>query len=41
MNEAPGGLSYRHWFFISLLALINVIVFGCLVLAVMGKMYFG
>ncbi len=36
-----GSLTWRHWFFISLLALINVIVFGCLILMVAGKMYVG
>ncbi len=34
-------LSFRHWFFISLLILINVVVFGCLILAMFGKVYFG
>lgn len=34
-------LNYRHWFFISLLVLINVVIFGCLVLAVFGKMSVG
>ena len=34
-------LEYRHWFFISLLILINVIVFGCLLLAIFGKVYIG
>ena len=41
MGENPGGLSYRHWFFISLLILINVVFIGCLILAVTGKMFFG
>ena len=34
-------LNYRHWFFISLLLLINIVIFGCLVLAMFGKMSFG
>lgn len=33
--------SYRHWFFISVLILINVLIFGCLILAMFGKVYFG
>lgn len=34
-------LTYRHWFFISIMILINVVIFGCLLLAVSGKVYFG
>ncbi len=34
-------LTYRHWFFISVLILINVVVFGCLILAIFGKVHFG
>lgn len=34
-------LTYRHWFFISLLILINVVIFGCLILAMFGRVYFG
>lgn len=34
-------LNYRHWFFISLLVLINVLVLGCLVLAMFGKVSLG
>lgn len=34
-------LTYRHWFFISILILINVLLFGCLILAMFGKIYFG
>jgi len=41
MEQSPMNLNYRHWFFISLLILINVIVFGCVFLAVLGKVYFG
>lgn len=33
------GLTYRHWFFISLLVLINVIIFGCVILVLTGKMF--
>jgi hypothetical protein len=33
------GLTYRHWFFISLLVLINVIIFGCVILVLAGKMF--
>jgi len=32
-------LEYRHWFVISLLVLVNVIIFGCVFLAIFGKMY--
>lgn len=32
-------LTYRHWFFISMLVLVDVIVLGCLALAVLGKVY--
>jgi hypothetical protein len=41
VEEAPMGLSYRHWFLISLLILINVIIFGCVILAAAGKVYLG
>lgn len=34
-------LTYRHWFFISVLVLVNVLIFGCLILAMSGKIYFG
>jgi hypothetical protein len=34
------GLTYRHWFFIALLVLINVIIFGCVILVLTGKMVF-
>lgn len=40
MSSGP-NLSYRHWFFIALLVLINVIIFGCVLLVMMEKMYFG
>lgn len=41
MSERPNTLTYRHWFFIALLVLINVIIFGCVILAMAEKMYFG
>jgi hypothetical protein len=41
MEQGPLNLSYRDWFFISILVLVNVIVFGCLILALAGKVYFG
>jgi hypothetical protein len=34
------GLTYRHWFFISLLVLLNVIIFGCVILVLAGKVVF-
>ncbi len=33
-------LTYRHWFFISLMILVNIVIFGCLLLAVFGRVYF-
>ena len=33
--------NYRHWFLISLLVLVNLVIFGLLFLAVFGKVYFG
>ena len=33
-------LTYKHWFFISLLILFNVIIFGCVVLVLAEKMVF-
>lgn len=41
MEQGPFNLTYRHWFFISLLILINVIIFGCVLLVVFGKVYLG
>ncbi len=35
------SLNYRHWFFILLMILVNVAIFGCLLLAVFGKVYLG
>lgn len=35
------NLNYRHWFFLSLLILFNLIVFGCLFLVIFGKVYIG
>jgi hypothetical protein len=34
-------LTYRHWFFLSLLLLLNVSIFGCFALALFGKVYLG
>jgi hypothetical protein len=34
------GLTYRHWFFISILVLVNVIIFGCVILVLAEKMVF-
>ncbi len=34
------GLTYRHWFFISILILVNVIIFGCIILVLTEKMVF-
>lgn len=41
MSENLNTLTYRHWFFIALLVLINVIIFGCVILAMTEKLYFG
>jgi hypothetical protein len=41
MRDNLSTLTYRHWFFIALLVLINVIIFGCVILAVTEKLYFG
>ncbi len=32
------NFNYRHWFFLSLLLLVNIVVFGCIVLVLFGKM---
>ncbi len=34
-------LTYRHWFFLALMLLLNVSIFGCFVLALFGKVYLG
>ena len=34
-------MTYRHWFVVSLLVLMNVVIFGCLVLAAFDKVHFG
>lgn len=34
-------LTYRHWFFISIMILVNIVIFGCLILAMFNKVYFG
>jgi len=41
INGGQMQLNYRHWFFISLLILVNVVIFGMLFLAMFGKVYFG
>lgn len=41
MSDYFNTLTYRHWFLIALLVLINVIIFGCIILAVTEKLYFG
>jgi hypothetical protein len=35
------NLTYRHWFFISLLVLVNVLIFGCVILVLFGKVFLG
>ncbi len=39
--EVKVNLNYRHWFFLSLLILLNVTIFGCVMLAVFGKVSLG
>ena len=39
--EVPLKLTYRHWFMITLMILVNVIIFGCMILAVTGKIFVG
>jgi len=34
------SLTYRHWFFIAFLVLINVIIFGCVIMVLTGRMVF-
>ena len=41
MELGPLNLSYRDWFIISLLVLVNIILFGCVLLAIMERVYFG
>ena len=41
MEHGPLNLTYRHWFFISLLILINVVIFGCVILIALGKVFLG
>ena len=43
MNEAPAdfALTYRHWFVVSLLVFLNVTIFGCVFLAILGKVRLG
>ncbi len=45
-GESPEGprdfmMTYRHWFVVSLLVLMNVVIFGCLMLAAFGKIRLG
>ncbi len=39
--ERESVFTYRHWFVISVLLLLNVIVFGCIFLVLMGKIRWG
>jgi hypothetical protein len=41
VENGPLNLTFRHWFIISLLVLVNVVIFGCVLLAVFGKVYLG
>ncbi len=34
-------MTYRHWFVISLLILMNVVIFGCLLLAALDRIRVG
>lgn len=34
-------MTYRHWFVIALLALLNVTIFGCMFLVAFGKIRAG
>ncbi len=36
-NMDRPNLTYRHWFLIALLVLANVVVFGFVLLAILGK----
>ena len=40
-DSSFGNLTYRHWFFISLLILVNIVILGCFVLTIFGKMSLG
>ncbi len=43
-DTAEGGgftMTYRHWFVVALLVLMNVIIFGCIFLAAFGKIRLG
>jgi hypothetical protein len=35
------SMTYRHWFVISLLILMNVAIFGCVFLAAFGRVRLG
>jgi hypothetical protein len=41
VEQGPMNLTYRHWFFISLLVLVNVVIFGCVILVLFGKVFLG
>ncbi len=34
-------MTYRHWFVVALLVLMNVVIFGCIFLAAFGKIRVG
>jgi hypothetical protein len=34
-------MTYRHWFVIALLLLLNVTIFGCMFLAALGRVRLG
>lgn len=43
LDGGSGGLNmtYRHWFVVALLILMNVLIFGCIFLAAFGKIRLG
>ncbi len=34
-------MTYRHWFVVSILVFINVLVFGCMFLVAIGRVHAG
>ncbi len=41
-SEGSGfSMTYRHWFVVALLLLMNVLIFGCIFLAAFGKIRLG
>ena len=32
-------MTYRHWFVISILVFINVVIFGCMFLVALGRVH--